>query len=80
MPADIIVFATGFEGNMQLLVEEIFGAEVAEEMGGYWGLDEEGEVRGLCSGEREFLFLFLSTNNGRQIGQRGKMKGEREIG
>ncbi|KAH7319169.1 dimethylaniline monooxygenase (N-oxide forming) [Rhexocercosporidium sp. MPI-PUGE-AT-0058] len=46
LKADVIVFATGFEGNMRYLVQEIFGDEVAESMGDYWGLDREGEVKG----------------------------------
>ncbi|KAH6688097.1 dimethylaniline monooxygenase (N-oxide forming) [Leptodontidium sp. MPI-SDFR-AT-0119] len=46
LKADIIVFATGFEGNMRYLVHEIFGDEVAESMGDYWGLNSEGELKG----------------------------------
>jgi cation diffusion facilitator CzcD-associated flavoprotein CzcO len=44
--ADVIVFATGFDGNMQHLVEEIFGSEIARQMGQYWSLDAEGEIKG----------------------------------
>jgi hypothetical protein len=64
--ADVIVFATGFEGNMRYLVEKIFGEEVAGQMGDFWGLDGEGEVRGAFKGcgrefsfSFQFLFLFL---------------------
>lgn len=46
LKADVIVFATGFKGNMQYLVEEIFGPNIAEQMGPYWGLDKQGELRG----------------------------------
>jgi len=46
LKADVIVFATGFEGNMRYLVQDIFGDEVAELMGDYWGLDREGELKG----------------------------------
>ncbi|PVH81485.1 FAD/NAD(P)-binding domain-containing protein [Cadophora sp. DSE1049] len=46
LKADVIVFATGFEGNMRYLVKEIFGDELAELMGDYWGLDREGELKG----------------------------------
>ena len=42
----MIVFATGFKGNMKYMVEEIFGPEVAEQMGDFWTLDKEGEVKG----------------------------------
>jgi hypothetical protein len=44
--ADVIVFATGFVGNMRLHVEEIFGKEVGETAGDCFGLNEEGEVLG----------------------------------
>ncbi|KAK0117991.1 hypothetical protein ONS95_012302 [Cadophora gregata] len=44
--ADVIVFATGFDVNMRYLVKEIFGDDVAELMGDYWGLDREGELKG----------------------------------
>jgi hypothetical protein len=46
LKADVIVFATGFKGNMQYLVEEIFGPDIAEQMGPYWGLDNQGELKG----------------------------------
>ena len=31
---------------MKYMVEEIFGPEVAEQMGDFWTLDKEGEVKG----------------------------------
>jgi hypothetical protein len=46
LKADVIVFATGFEGNMRYMVEEIFGPEIAEKMGDFWTLDKEGEIKG----------------------------------
>ncbi|TVY81082.1 putative indole-3-pyruvate monooxygenase [Lachnellula suecica] len=46
LKADLIVFATGFVHNMKLQVKDLFGAEIAEQMGDYWGLDEEGELKG----------------------------------
>ncbi|KAL5331434.1 hypothetical protein ACEPPN_000964 [Leptodophora sp. 'Broadleaf-Isolate-01'] len=46
LKADVIVFATGFDGNMRYIVQEIFGDEVATSMGDYWGLDREGELNG----------------------------------
>jgi cation diffusion facilitator CzcD-associated flavoprotein CzcO len=57
--ADVIIFATGFEGNMRFLVEKLFGAEIAEQMGDFWGLDGEGEVKGAFKGcGRKFQFIF----------------------
>jgi len=48
--ADVVVFATGFEGNMRYLVRDIFEEGIAEEMGDFWGLDREGELRGVWKG------------------------------
>jgi hypothetical protein len=31
---------------MKCLVEEIFGSEIAEQMGDFWTLDKEGELKG----------------------------------
>lgn len=44
--ADVIVFATGFYGNLRDTVEELFGPEVATRGGIFWGLDDEGELKG----------------------------------
>lgn len=46
LKADVVVFATGFKGNVKYLVEDIFGSEVAEQMGDYWTFDKEGEIKG----------------------------------
>jgi hypothetical protein len=40
------VFATGFVGNMRRQVDQLFGAEIGEQVGDYWTLDEEGELKG----------------------------------
>lgn len=67
--ADVVVFATGFEGNMRYLVRDIFGEEIAEEMGDYWGLDEEGEVKGAWKNTgRKFLIVFEEKwDGGKQL-------------
>lgn len=44
--ADVIVFATGFVGNLRQHVEKMFGPEVADRAGDCFGLNEEGEVLG----------------------------------
>ena len=44
--ADVVVFATGFERGGKAGVERLFGREVAERCGDFWGVDEEGELRG----------------------------------
>ncbi|PMD38029.1 putative flavin-containing monooxygenase [Hyaloscypha variabilis F] len=50
LEADVVVFATGFEGNMRYLVRDVFGEEIAEQMGDFWGLDKEGELNGVWKG------------------------------
>lgn len=63
LKADVIVFATGFSSNMKYMAEDIFGLEIAEQMGDFWTLDEEGEVKGLAKpGGREF-----SVSNTRSV-------------
>ncbi|KIW56390.1 hypothetical protein PV05_05055 [Exophiala xenobiotica] len=46
LKADVVVFSTGFVGNMRLLVAELLGNDVAAQVEDYWGLNEEGELRG----------------------------------
>ncbi|CZR68760.1 related to flavin-containing monooxygenase [Phialocephala subalpina] len=46
LKADVIVFATGFVGNLKLIVAEIFGHEVANKVEHFWGLNDEGELQG----------------------------------
>ncbi|MDH6293404.1 flavin-containing monooxygenase [Rhodococcus opacus] len=45
-PADIVVFATGYP-NMREHVRNVVGDEVADSLSEVWGLDEEGEIRGI---------------------------------
>ena len=44
--ADVIVFCTGFLGNLRVIVGGIFGSDVASQVDDFWGLDEEGELKG----------------------------------
>ncbi|KLJ06420.1 hypothetical protein EMPG_10181 [Blastomyces silverae] len=46
LKADIIILATGFEMSFRPTVARILGADVAALVEEFWGLDEEGEVRG----------------------------------
>ena len=46
IPANVIVFATGFDGNMRKAVGEFVEPEVYEKLSEFWGVDEEGEVLG----------------------------------
>lgn len=44
--ADVVVYATGFVGNMRESVRDYFGDSVAGRVEDFWGLDEEGELKG----------------------------------
>lgn len=46
LDADVIVFATGFEGNVRGEVSQLVDAKAAAGLDDYWGLDEEGNTRG----------------------------------
>jgi Pyridine nucleotide-disulphide oxidoreductase len=46
LEADVVIFATGFEGNMREQAEQIVGEEVGGMMDDWWGVDAEGEIRG----------------------------------
>lgn len=46
LDADVIVFATGFEGNMRRAATEIVGTEIGSRLDEYMGVDAEGELRG----------------------------------
>jgi hypothetical protein len=44
--ADLIVFCTGFNGNMRTRVARMVGPEIADQLDDYFCFDAEGEVRG----------------------------------
>jgi hypothetical protein len=46
LDADVVVFATGFEGNMRLAAKDLVGEQVGEKLEDWWGVDSEGELRG----------------------------------
>ncbi|KEF55398.1 uncharacterized protein A1O9_08148 [Exophiala aquamarina CBS 119918] len=46
IPADVIVFCTGFVGNMRTNVAKLFGQGVADSVDDFWGLDDEAELKG----------------------------------
>lgn len=46
LDADVVVFATGFEGNIRVMAEHILGDEVLEKMDDFYQFDAEGEVIG----------------------------------
>jgi hypothetical protein len=46
VPADVVVFATGFDRSAKKQVASLFSPEVAEQMGDWWGVNNEGEIIG----------------------------------
>ncbi|KAF2663349.1 FAD/NAD(P)-binding domain-containing protein [Microthyrium microscopicum] len=46
LETDVVVFATGFEGNMRHMAEKLVEKDVAEKLEDWWGVDCEGEIRG----------------------------------
>lgn len=46
LDADIIILATGFEGNMRLAAQDIVGETIGAKLEDWWGVDKEGELRG----------------------------------
>ncbi|RFU29280.1 hypothetical protein B7463_g7071, partial [Scytalidium lignicola] len=59
--ADEIIFATGYQ-NMRSTTRKIFGDEIAESVDDVWGLDEEGELRGMWRPTRHPRFWFMGGN------------------
>lgn len=45
LPVDVIVYATGFEKDVRKQIYQIMGQDLG--LGPIWGLDKEGEVRGV---------------------------------
>ncbi|UZJ53637.1 hypothetical protein CBS101457_002957 [Exobasidium rhododendri] len=46
LDADLIVWCTGFEEGISEAVRPILGEKVMKQLKPYWGVDEEGEVKG----------------------------------
>jgi thioredoxin reductase len=59
--ADVIVFATGFEGNMKVMMRDIFSDQVVAQLDDFWGLDDEGEIQGAFRPSGRRCMLFPST-------------------
>ncbi len=59
MPAGLVVLATGYKGQEQL-VARLFGQETADRVGPIWGIDEKtGELRNMWmpTGQRGLWFI-----------------------
>lgn len=61
MEADLIVLATGYS-NMRDTASTIFGNEVASDLDEVWGLDSEGELRGVWRPSGHPGFWFMAGN------------------
>lgn len=46
LEADVIIFATGYEGNMKVLAAPMLEESVVSKLHDYWNVDDEGEIRG----------------------------------
>ena len=46
--ADVVVFATGFKGDMRDDAIAVVGEDIGRDLEGWWGLDAGGEVRGIA--------------------------------
>lgn len=46
LKADVIVFTTGFVGNLRDMVGSIVGSEIQEQLEDFCGVDAEGEILG----------------------------------
>ncbi|EGP90141.1 unnamed protein product [Zymoseptoria tritici ST99CH_3D1] len=46
LDADLIVWATGFEKDIRQSAEPVIGHELTAQLREFWGVDEEGEVKG----------------------------------
>lgn len=61
LPADLVVAATGYEQDYRVQVAEIAGMEIAEQLPEFWGLDENGDIRGLMQEGRKGLWMIGGT-------------------
>jgi hypothetical protein len=59
--ADVIVFATGFDINLKDSIRKYFGDEVADRIDQFFGLDDEGEVRGAWRIQRGWICVPVDT-------------------
>lgn len=57
VPADLIVAATGWKHDYREQAADIIGMEMAEQLPEWFGLDENGDVRGLMKESRQGLWL-----------------------
>lgn len=59
LPVDLVVLATGYQ-PIQELVRQQFGDSTAELVGPIWGLDDEGEMRGIARPTKQENLWFIA--------------------
>lgn len=70
MAADVVVVATGQDHDYRNQVADIVGRDVAKDLGEFWGLDQDGEVRGVMKPAGKFSalpFTLCSCHLSRQL-------------
>ncbi|KZO95616.1 pyridine nucleotide-disulfide oxidoreductase family protein [Calocera viscosa TUFC12733] len=61
LPADLVVLATGYDA-MNTTCEKIFGRKIAHETGEVWGVDREGEIKGIWRNSGHPCFWYMGGN------------------
>ena len=61
LDTDVIVFSTGFEGNLREALVPILGHDVASRLEDWWGVNEEGELRGAYKPSGRKCFIATAT-------------------
>lgn len=59
LKSDVIVLATGYEGDYRVQAAPVIGMDIASKLGDFWGLDSEGEVRGIMKPMGELHLLVV---------------------
>jgi hypothetical protein len=65
LDADVIIFCTGFQHNMRHEVARIVGPKIGNQLDDFWGIDDEGELRGAfkkMDRKEFFIFVFAEPN------------------
>ncbi|KZT56583.1 FAD/NAD(P)-binding domain-containing protein [Calocera cornea HHB12733] len=61
LPADLVVLATGYD-TMNTTCEKIFGSEIAGQTSEVWGVDTEGEIKGIWRSTGHPCFWCMGGN------------------
>jgi len=63
--ADVIVYATGFSGNLRQMVADTLGSNIADQVEDFWGMNPEGETLGAYkpTGREYPIIIFLPSRS-----------------